>query len=85
MPPRRRFVLTAPPPGYDIAESSAAAARASRGQYDFIDAVGIGQGLVSSPGHVARTIARAADRAEDVGYARALQASEHRIVTFRIF
>nr|GEZ63048.1 hypothetical protein [Tanacetum cinerariifolium] len=24
MPPRRRFVLTAPPPGYDIAESSAA-------------------------------------------------------------
>ncbi|GKF57515.1 hypothetical protein Tco_0171052 [Tanacetum coccineum] len=41
MPPRRRFVLTAPPPGCDIAESSAAAtARASRGQYDFVDAVG---------------------------------------------
>ncbi|GJY08603.1 hypothetical protein Tco_0375657 [Tanacetum coccineum] len=81
MPPRRRFVLTAPPPGCDIAESSAAAARASRGQYDFVDAVGTGQGLVRSPGHDARTIARAADRAEDVGYARALQASEHRMMT----
>ncbi|GJZ00364.1 putative reverse transcriptase domain-containing protein [Tanacetum coccineum] len=53
MPPRRRFVLTAPPPGCDIAESSAAAARASR----------------------------AADRAEDVGYVRALQTSEHRMMT----
>ncbi|GKE39755.1 hypothetical protein Tco_1463160, partial [Tanacetum coccineum] len=31
MPPRRRFVLTAPPPGCDVAESSAAAARAPRG------------------------------------------------------
>ncbi|GKD61050.1 hypothetical protein Tco_1298559 [Tanacetum coccineum] len=82
MPPRRRFVLTAPPPGCDIAESSAAAAaRASRGQYDFVDAVGTRQSLVSSPGHEARTIARAADRAEDVGYARALQASEHRMMT----
>ncbi|GKE83981.1 hypothetical protein Tco_1557723 [Tanacetum coccineum] len=28
MPPRRRFVLTAPPPGCDVAESSAAVARA---------------------------------------------------------
>ncbi|GKB33192.1 hypothetical protein Tco_0872593 [Tanacetum coccineum] len=55
MPPRRRFVLTAPPPSCDIAESSVvAAARASR----------------------------AANRAEDVGYARALQASEHRMMTF---
>ncbi|GJW90244.1 hypothetical protein Tco_0167797 [Tanacetum coccineum] len=82
MPPQRRFVLTAPPPGCDIAESSAAAAaRASRGQYDFVDAVGTGQGLVRSPGHDARTIARAADRAEDVGYTRALQASEHRMMT----
>ncbi|GKB67262.1 hypothetical protein Tco_0928674, partial [Tanacetum coccineum] len=54
MPPRRRFVLTAPP---------------------------LGQGLDSSLGHEARTIARAADRAEDVGYARALQASEHRMMT----
>ncbi|GJV04039.1 putative reverse transcriptase domain-containing protein [Tanacetum coccineum] len=54
MPPQRRFVLTAPPPGCDIAESSAAAAaRASR----------------------------AADRAEDVGYVRALQASERRMMT----
>ncbi|GKA77180.1 hypothetical protein Tco_0783641 [Tanacetum coccineum] len=81
MPPRGRFVLTAPPPSCDIAESSAVAARASRGQYDFVDAVGIGQGLVRSPGHEAWTIARAADRAEDVGYARALQASEHRMMT----
>ncbi|GKB38783.1 hypothetical protein Tco_0883725 [Tanacetum coccineum] len=81
MPPRRRFVLTAPPPGCDIAESSTAAARASRGQYDFVDVVGTGQGLVRSLGHDAWTIARAADRAEDVGYARALQASEHRMMT----
>ncbi|GJT62018.1 hypothetical protein Tco_1005551, partial [Tanacetum coccineum] len=65
MPPRRRFVLTAPPPGCDIAKSSAAAAKASRGQYDFVDAVGTRQGLVCIPGHDARTIARAADRAED--------------------
>ncbi|GJZ36004.1 putative reverse transcriptase domain-containing protein, partial [Tanacetum coccineum] len=82
MPPQRRFIHTAPPPGCDIAESSAAAAaRASRGQYDFVDVVGTGQGLVSSPGHDARTITRAANRAEDVGYARALQASEHRMMT----
>ncbi|GKF08008.1 hypothetical protein Tco_0042232, partial [Tanacetum coccineum] len=71
MPPRRRFVLTTPPPGCHVAESSAAAvARASRGQYDFVDAVGTGQGLIRSPGHDARTMARAADRAKDDGYAR---------------
>ncbi|GKF18413.1 hypothetical protein Tco_0063331, partial [Tanacetum coccineum] len=71
MPPRRRFVLTAPPPGCDVVESSAAAvARAPRGQYDFVDTVEAGQGLIRSPGHDARTIARAADRAEDVGYVR---------------
>ncbi|GJS60960.1 putative reverse transcriptase domain-containing protein [Tanacetum coccineum] len=82
MPPRRRFVLTAPPPGCDVAESSAAAAaRAPRRQYDFVDTVEAGQGLIRSPGHDARTIARAADRAEDVGYVRALQASEHRMMT----
>ncbi|GJU54441.1 putative reverse transcriptase domain-containing protein [Tanacetum coccineum] len=80
MPPQRRFILTAPPSGCDIAESSAAA-RASRGQYDFVDAVGTRQGLVRSPGHDARTIAKAADKVEDVGYARALQASEHRMMT----
>ncbi|GKB56861.1 hypothetical protein Tco_0913047, partial [Tanacetum coccineum] len=45
MPPRRRFVLTAPPPGCDVAEISAAAARPPR----------------------------AAVRAEDVSYVRALQ------------
>ncbi|GKE46130.1 hypothetical protein Tco_1477388 [Tanacetum coccineum] len=80
MPPRRRFVLTAPPPGCDVAESSAAAARPPGGQYDFVDTVEAGQGLIHSPGHDARTIARAADRAKDVGYVRALQASEHRMM-----
>ncbi|GJS74750.1 hypothetical protein Tco_0707591 [Tanacetum coccineum] len=40
MPPRRRFILTAPPPGYDVAESSAVAtARPPRGQYDFVDTI----------------------------------------------
>ncbi|GKA16251.1 hypothetical protein Tco_0695998 [Tanacetum coccineum] len=68
MPPQRRFVLTAPPPGCDVAESSAAAARAPRGQYDFVDTVEAGQGLIRSPGHDAWTIARATDKAEDVGY-----------------
>ncbi|GKC37249.1 hypothetical protein Tco_1049633 [Tanacetum coccineum] len=82
MPPRRRFVLTAPPPRCDVAESSAtAAARAPRRQYDFVDTVEAGQGLIRSPGHDAQTIARAADRAEDVGYVRALQASEHKMMT----
>ncbi|GKE40131.1 hypothetical protein Tco_1463536, partial [Tanacetum coccineum] len=64
MPPWRRFVLTAPPPGYDVAKSSAEA----------------GQGLIHSPGHDSRTIARAADKVEDVGYVRALQVSEHRMM-----
>ncbi|GKC18458.1 putative reverse transcriptase domain-containing protein [Tanacetum coccineum] len=82
MPPQRRFVLTAPLPGCDVAKSSAtAAARAPRGQYDFVDVVEAGHGLIRSPGHDAQTIARAADREEDVGYVRALQASEHRMVT----
>ncbi|GKC90230.1 hypothetical protein Tco_1150879, partial [Tanacetum coccineum] len=44
-PPQRRFVLTAPPPGCDVAESSTAAARAPRGQYDFVAVVEAGQGL----------------------------------------
>ncbi|GJX20723.1 putative reverse transcriptase domain-containing protein [Tanacetum coccineum] len=62
MPPQRRFVLTAPPPGCDVAESSAvAAARAPRRQYDFVDTVEAGT--------------------EVVGYVRALQASEHRMMT----
>nr|GEW90104.1 hypothetical protein [Tanacetum cinerariifolium] len=81
MPPRRRFVLTAPLPGCDVAESYAAAARAPRGHYDFVDTVVAGQSLVCSPGHDALTIVRAADRAEDVGNATALQASEHRMMT----
>ncbi|GKE66527.1 hypothetical protein Tco_1520688 [Tanacetum coccineum] len=79
MPPRR-FVLTAPSPGCDVAESSAAA-RAPRGQYDFVDTVEAGQGLIRSPSHDAWTIARAANRVEDVGYVKALQTSEHRMMT----
>ncbi|GKE54616.1 hypothetical protein Tco_1489772, partial [Tanacetum coccineum] len=62
MLPQRRFVLTAPPPRCDVAESSAAA-RAPRGQYDFVDAVEARHDLVRSPGHDTRTITRAADRA----------------------
>ncbi|GJV51496.1 hypothetical protein Tco_1447237 [Tanacetum coccineum] len=38
-------------------------------------------GLIRSLGHDARTIARAADKAKDVGYVRALKASEHRMMT----
>nr|GFC51362.1 hypothetical protein [Tanacetum cinerariifolium] len=73
---------TGPPPRYDVAESSAAdAARAPMSQYDFVDIVEAGQGLIRSPGHDTRTIARAADRAEDACYVRALQASERRIMT----
>nr|GEW02365.1 putative reverse transcriptase domain-containing protein [Tanacetum cinerariifolium] len=53
MPPRRRFVFTAPPLG----------------------------GLIRSPGHDAQTISRAVDRAEDVGYVRALHAFEYRMMT----
>ncbi|GKC81558.1 hypothetical protein Tco_1137275, partial [Tanacetum coccineum] len=81
MPPQRRFVLTAPPPRCDVAESFAIGARPPRGQYYFVDTVEVGQGLIRSPGHDARTIARAADKAEDVGYVRALQAFEHRMMT----
>ncbi|GKE87210.1 hypothetical protein Tco_1564685, partial [Tanacetum coccineum] len=82
MPPRRRFILTAPLPGCEVAASSvAAAARSPRGRYDFVDTVEAGQDLIRSPGHDAWTIARAADRAEDVGYVRALEASEHRMMT----
>ncbi|GJW38019.1 hypothetical protein Tco_0060939 [Tanacetum coccineum] len=71
MPPRRRFVLTTPLPGCDVVESSAAA-RAPRRQYNFVDTVEAGQGLIRSPGHDACTISRAVERAEDVGYVRAL-------------
>ncbi|GKB13521.1 hypothetical protein Tco_0847444 [Tanacetum coccineum] len=62
-----------------ISESSAA--RPPRGQYDFVNTVVAGQGLIRSLGHDAQTIARAADRAEDVGYVKALKASEHRMMT----
>nr|GFD07899.1 hypothetical protein [Tanacetum cinerariifolium] len=66
MPPRRRFALTGSPPRCDVVESSAAAvARAPRSQYDLVDTVKAGQGLIRSPGHDTRTIARATDRAED--------------------
>nr|GEV55847.1 hypothetical protein [Tanacetum cinerariifolium] len=63
MPPRRRFIFIAPPPGCDVAESSTTAARALRGQYDFVNTVEAGQGLIRSPGHDAQTIAKATDRA----------------------
>nr|GEX85927.1 putative reverse transcriptase domain-containing protein [Tanacetum cinerariifolium] len=81
MPPRRRFVLTAPPPRCNVAESSAATARSPGSQYNFVDSIKAGQGLIHSPGHDARSIARAADRAEDVGYVRALQAFKRRMMT----
>nr|GEZ69602.1 reverse transcriptase domain-containing protein [Tanacetum cinerariifolium] len=82
MLPQRIFTLTGPPPGCDVAESlAAAAARAPRSQYDFVDTVEAGQGLIRSPGHDTRTIARAADRAEDASYVRALQASKRRMMT----
>nr|GEY07455.1 hypothetical protein [Tanacetum cinerariifolium] len=82
MPPRRIFTLTGPPLGCDVAESSAAAAaRSPKSQYDFVDTVEAGQGLIRSPGHDTQTIARAADRAEDASYVRALQTFEHRMMT----
>ncbi|GJV48938.1 hypothetical protein Tco_1439150 [Tanacetum coccineum] len=82
MTPHRRFILAAPPPGGDVAESSAAdAARTPRGQYNFVDIVKPGQGLIYSLGHDAWTIARAVDRVEDVGYVSALHASKHRMMT----
>ncbi|GJY42970.1 putative reverse transcriptase domain-containing protein [Tanacetum coccineum] len=49
--------------------------------YDFVDTIEAGQGLIHSPGHDAWTIARAANRAEDVGYVKALHGSEHRMMT----
>nr|GEU45622.1 hypothetical protein [Tanacetum cinerariifolium] len=44
------------------------------------DPAPLGQSLVRSLGHDARTMARATDKAEDVGYDRAVQASEHRMI-----
>nr|GEY08694.1 putative reverse transcriptase domain-containing protein [Tanacetum cinerariifolium] len=70
-----KTAVTPPPPrhrGVRIAPMS---------QYDFVDTVKAGQGLIHSPGHDARTIGRATDRAEDVGYFRALQAFERRMMT----
>ncbi|GJX74831.1 putative reverse transcriptase domain-containing protein [Tanacetum coccineum] len=55
MPPRRRFLITPPPPGCDVAESSTAD-RAPRDQYDFIDAIGAGQGLIRSSGLDVKTM-----------------------------
>nr|GEW98699.1 hypothetical protein [Tanacetum cinerariifolium] len=82
MPPQRRFALTGSPPGCDVAESSVAAAdRAPRSQYNFVDTIEAGHGLIRSPGHDTRTIARADDKAEDVSYVRALQASKRKMMT----
>nr|GEZ38723.1 reverse transcriptase domain-containing protein [Tanacetum cinerariifolium] len=78
------FPLPPISPAYNqapLAKSYAAAARAPRGLYDFVDTVEAGQGLIRSPGHDSWTIARAANRADDVGYVRALHASEHRMMT----
>ncbi|GKA76149.1 hypothetical protein Tco_0782527 [Tanacetum coccineum] len=81
----RSFPLPPTSPAYDqaplVESSAAAAARAPKGQYDFVDTVEAEQGLIRSPGHDARTIARATDRAGDIGYVRALQASEHMMMT----
>nr|GEY64983.1 reverse transcriptase domain-containing protein [Tanacetum cinerariifolium] len=71
-------------PDYDQAhlESSAvAAARAPKSQYKFIDTVEAGYGLIRSLGHDTQTIVRATNRAEDVGYVRALQDFERRMMT----
>nr|GEV56877.1 reverse transcriptase domain-containing protein [Tanacetum cinerariifolium] len=81
MPPQRRFLFTTLLPRCDVADSSVAAARAPRGLYDLVDTVEAGQGLIYSLSHDAWTIVIAADRVKDIGYVRALQASEHRMVT----
>nr|GEX84316.1 putative reverse transcriptase domain, ribonuclease H-like domain, aspartic peptidase domain protein [Tanacetum cinerariifolium] len=81
MPHRRRFVLTASLPRCDVAESSTAVLRAPRSQYNFVDTAEAIQGLIRSPGHDTQTIARAANRADGVGYVSALQASKQRIMT----
>nr|GFD04493.1 hypothetical protein [Tanacetum cinerariifolium] len=54
---------------------------APRSQYNFVDTVKAGQRLIHSPGHDTQTIAKAADKAEDVGYVKALQASDQRMMT----
>nr|GFA97908.1 hypothetical protein [Tanacetum cinerariifolium] len=74
-----KIAVTPPPSRHQ--SLAAAAARAPRSQYNFVDTVEVGQGLIHSPGHDTRTIARAADRAEDASYVRALQASERRMMT----
>ncbi|GKF37608.1 hypothetical protein Tco_0114366, partial [Tanacetum coccineum] len=73
MPPRRRFVLTDPPPGCDVAESSAtaAAARAPRGQYDFFDTVKPGQVVQTSEHRMMTSI-------EEVNLRVSYQAQVHR-------
>nr|GFD51625.1 hypothetical protein [Tanacetum cinerariifolium] len=76
--PATQQLLLSTSPAYDQAplESfDAAAARAPRGQYDFVNTTEAGHGLICSLGHDAWTITRAADRVEDVGYVRDLHAS----------
>nr|GEX50554.1 hypothetical protein [Tanacetum cinerariifolium] len=63
------------------ADDASPIVEAPRSQYDFVNTVEAGHGLIRSPGHNARTIARVADRAEDVGYVKALHASEHMMMT----
>nr|GEW14491.1 hypothetical protein [Tanacetum cinerariifolium] len=57
-----------PPPPRNSESSTADIDRAPRSQYDFVNTVEAGHGLIRSLSHDAWTIARAADRAEDVGY-----------------
>nr|GFC24610.1 hypothetical protein [Tanacetum cinerariifolium] len=72
------FPLPPTSPAYDQAPLCL---RAPRSQYDFVDTIEAGQGRIRNSVHEARTIARVADRVEDVGYVRALQASERRMMT----
>ncbi|GJZ63593.1 hypothetical protein Tco_0620014 [Tanacetum coccineum] len=68
-----------PPPGCRCSRPEflpAKLLRAPRRQYDFVDAVEAGQGLIRSPVHDARTITRAADR--EVNLRVSYQAQVHR-------
>nr|GEY24128.1 hypothetical protein [Tanacetum cinerariifolium] len=95
MPPRRSFALTGPPPGCDVAESSAAAARAPRSHRaamirmrdDVLEEDMPPRRSFALTGpplgcDVAESSAAAARAPrKDVGYVRALQASEYRMMT----
>nr|GEY01940.1 putative reverse transcriptase domain-containing protein [Tanacetum cinerariifolium] len=78
--------ITPPPPRHHEARRPQTPMTAStqaliNALYNFVDTVDAGHSLVRSLGHNAWTIARAADKAEDIGYVRALQASKQRMMT----